>query len=53
MKSRDTCSLKHLYQEWEERQMEAMKSSTDSTSKTPKVKAYTQCLNITEMDTYS
>ena len=41
IKSRDTCSLKSLYQEWEERQMAAMKSSTESTSKTPKVKAYT------------
>ena len=44
MKSRDACSLKSLYQEWEERQMAAMKSSTESTSKTPKVKAYTSLL---------
>ena len=41
MKSRDPCSLNSLYQEWEERQMAAMNSSTKSTSKTAKVKVYT------------
>ena len=50
MRSRDTCSLQSLYQEWEERSITPMTSSTKSTLHTPKVGKNRSRLQINQLN---